>query len=206
MKRVTLIFFLFLSFSFSNLEAQIFIYKNVYLSSVGNFIGKYVDSVTTYSYGAYAIGKQNPYAGSTSAVYRSYFLYDLSQIPINAIIDTVIVYYSTGPNSGYSFKITKMTTINPGSDATNFAAIGNSSVAHSGLTYGMNDFMSSSLKTHLQSVLPSRTLILGALSENETANDSYADLIIGLTVYYKMQAENLNFIAKNDLNGSGGVI
>ena len=104
MKNSFIYLFLIILFCGTAIDAQVYIYQHTALSSAGTYIGKYVDSTTSYGVGSYAIGKQNPYIGTTSAVYRSYFDYDLSQIPTNATIDTVIVYYSTGTGSGYSLK------------------------------------------------------------------------------------------------------
>ena len=97
-----------------------------------------------------------------------------------------------------------MTTVNPSDLSATFSAIGSSSTANSGLAYGNNNFMSSELKTQIQNVLASRLLLLGALSENETANNSYAILTLNLTVYFKIPAQNLTFYARNDLNGGAG--
>ena len=76
---------------------------------------------------------------------------------------------------------------------------------NSSIAYGNGSFYSSNIKSAILTVLSSRVLILGALSENETANDSYSGILtVTLTVTYNRPAQLLNFVARNDLHGADG--
>ncbi len=171
-----------------------------------NPIGKTTPKVgqTTYGFSAYYIGKIFPTADSSTVIARSYCQYDLSPIPTNATITQITVNYSTSFGS-YSFKITQVSSISPSDNPANWNAIGGGGTMNSGIAYGNGSFNSSTIKSAMQTVLSSRVLILGALSENETANDSYSGILtVTLTVTYNRPAQLLNFVARNDLHGADG--
>ena len=130
------------------------------------------------------------------------------QLPAGATninITSVEVNYSVAYTQAYSFKITKLTTINPSDDGANWSAIGSGSVMNNSISYsGNSNFISTNIKTQMQNALSSNQLILGALSENETANDSYANLGFTLYVTYTRTAATLSLVAHNDFHGQDG--
>ncbi|HUX59726.1 MAG TPA: hypothetical protein VMV32_00325 [Ignavibacteriaceae bacterium] len=76
---------------------------------------------------------------------------------------------------------------------------------NSSIAYGNGSFYSSNIKSAILTVLSSRVLILGALSENETANDSYSGILtVTQTVTYNRPVQIHNFVARNDLHGPDG--
>ena len=171
-----------------------------------NPMGKTTPKVgqTTFGISTYCLGKIFPTADSSTVISRSYCKYDLSSIPTNATITQITVNYSTSSRS-YSFKLTQVSTISNSDYQANWNAIGGGGTMNSGIAYGNGSFNSSTIKSAMQTVLSSRVLILGALSENETANDSYSGILsVTLTVTYNRPAQLLNFVARNDLHGADG--
>ncbi len=160
-------------------------------------------SVTGYTTSVYAMGRKlNP--DQTSFISRSYHQFDISHIPDNSEIEEVRVYYTTGNGSSYSFKITKVTTISTTDLGANWSAIGNGSTMDQGITYGNDDFLSSNIKTQIGNLLNADEIILGCLSQNESANDSFTSLLIHLQVKYKYPATNYPYNATNLLKGAPG--
>lgn len=142
---------------------------------------KKIDGGTTnYEIGGDNIGKE--LSGTMQKIYRTYFYIDLSTIPTNAIIQEVKVSYSTD-YKGYTFKLTSITSLG-GTFEAQWKAIGNSSTLHSGLGYGSGTFISTPIKNQMQNSLSNRSMMIGGVSENETADDSYGYLSINLEVRY----------------------
>lgn len=167
----------------------------------GKFTSK--TNVVTYDFSNYAIGKIFPTADSSSVISRTYHSFSLLQIPTNATITSVKVNYTTDFGS-YTFKITKVTNITP-YHQTNWETIGNGSTMDQGITYGSSSLFSANIKTQIQNLLSTGSIILGTLSENETANDSYSSVMfLSLEVIYTRPVTLLNFYAQNDLDGAGG--
>ncbi len=176
------------------------------ITGAWNPIGKITSKSSQISYSptTYYLGKIYPTPDSSTIVARSYCQYNLSSIPTNATITNVTVNYST-LSSSYSFKLTLVSSINPTNYQAAWSAIGGGSTMNSGISYGSGSFNSSGIKSAIQNNLSTRTLILGALGENETANDSYSStLSVSLIVTYNRPAQLLSFVARNDLHGSDG--
>ena len=131
----------------------------------------------------------------TSFIARSYHDFDLTNFPDNTQIDEVKVYYSTG-GTGYSFKLTKVSSVSPTDLGANWSAIANGSSMNTGIAYntGETNFVSSSIKTQMQSLLTGGKIILGALCENES-DDSYSSLLIHLHVTYRRPANTYPYYA-----------
>jgi hypothetical protein len=162
---------------------------------------------TVYQSSTYAIGRKLN-TDSSSFISRSYHQFNINQsvFPTNTQIDEVTVHYTTSAGS-YSYKLTKVTAV--GTDnAANWSAIGSGTSMDAGIAYSAveNSFVSAKIKTEMQNLLTSGTIILGALSENETANDSYADLFIWLHVKFRRPAKTFDYVLRNyykDQNGVG---
>ncbi|MBI5730509.1 MAG: hypothetical protein HY963_05165 [Ignavibacteriales bacterium] len=180
------------------IHAQPIITETKLLYPSGTSIVKNIESGnSTYAYGSYNIGKE--LSGAIQKIYRTYFSVDLSTIPTNATIQEVKVNYSTDYKS-YTFKLTNISSLGSGLGA-NWAAIGSGSTLHSGIGYGGGTIISTPVKNQMQSALSSRSMMIGGVGENETANDSYAYLSINLEVRYTRPAASLNFIAQNYMDG-----
>ncbi len=180
------------------IHAQPIITETKLLYPSGTSIVKNIENGnSTYAYGSYNIGKE--LSGAIQKIYRTYFSVDLSTIPTNATIQEVKVNYSTDYKS-YTFKLTNISSLGSGLGA-NWAAIGSGSTLHSGIGYGGGTIISTPVKNQIQSALSSRSMMIGGVGENETANDSYAYLSINLEVRYTRPATSLNFIAQNYMDG-----
>lgn len=194
-----LIFFLSLSFLASIIDAQPVITETKLFYPSGTSIVKIIETGNpTYTYGNCQIGKE--LSGSTQMIYRTYYTIDLSTIPLNATIQKVNLNYSTNYKS-YTFKLTNISSLGSILSA-NWTAIGGGNTLHSGIGYGNGIITSTPIKNQMQSALSSRSMIIGALGENESANDSYSYLSLDLEVVYTRPAASLNFIAENYLDGS----
>lgn len=194
-----LIFFLSLSFLASIIDAQPVITETKLFYPSGTSIVKIIETGNpTYTYGNCQIGKE--LSGSTQMIYRTYYTIDLSTIPLNATIQKVNLNYSTNYKS-YTFKLTNISSLGSTLSA-NWTAIGGGNTLHSGIGYGNGIITSTPIKNQMQSALSSRSMIIGALGENESANDSYSYLSLDLEVVYTRPAASLNFIAENYLDGS----
>ncbi|MGD8782675.1 MAG: hypothetical protein PVH88_27430, partial [Ignavibacteria bacterium] len=176
------------------------IYRSTNLSAAGDQIEKIDDN--NYGYGVYAIGKGTDTTHQVN-VYRTYYELDLSSIPTNATIDTVVVNYFNG-GSGYTLKLTQVGSISQGDLAANWAAVGNGSSLHTGLAYSGENFMSSPIKTAIQNSLSNGKIIIGVLSESESTRGSQSSMSLVLDVYYKYTASELTIIVRNDLYGADG--
>ncbi len=156
---------------------------------------------TIYQSSSYAIGRKLN-TDSSSFISRSYHQFDLLGFPTNTQIDEVTVHYTTSAGT-YSYKLTKVSSVGT-NDAANWSAIGGGTSMDAGIAYSAveNSFVSAKIKTEMQNLLTSGKIILGALSENETANDSYADLFIWLHIKYRRPAQTFPYYAANYYNGS----
>jgi len=208
MKSKFFLFTIFVFISFTSLDAQT-VTDTVHIPTTDIQIMQNVSKSndTTYSTNStYAIGRLFPtYPDSSKLTSRSYFIVNLSFIPLNATITQVKVNYGNGSNS-YTFKITKLTSISETNTPGNWASIASGTNMDAGIAYvnGNSSFISANLKTHMQSLLSTKSIILGALSESETKNDSYAYLSLSFDITYTRPATQLNFYAQNDLDGAGG--
>ncbi len=174
----------------------------------------------TYAYdsGFYNIGREH--TASDTYVYRS--LIELNGDTFQPIISL-----------GYNVTITKVTVLyrntnyaNTGSYTFNIAGFGprskdaqsdwnaikDDSVSINGnsLSYGTGSFVgSNSLKTVIQNWLDSgdysTSIILGAFSNDEDKDQSYAQIdYIHLKIVYQRPASTISAIARNDYHGSDG--
>jgi hypothetical protein len=176
-----------------------------YISSSGKKIS---DTTTWDGYAGNSIGRQFPYVvvgdttvDSTAYVSRSYFLYawTTANIPANATITKVTVSFSTSGSFSYSFKITHPTSF--GLDAkANWQAIGSAANMDQGIAYSGSSYDSAPILNIVNGAKSSRSFYLGAVSENETANDSYAVLVLNLTIYFTTPAQQLSLTAQNNLH------
>jgi hypothetical protein len=158
---------------------------------------------SSYSTGAFEIGMYK--TGDTlvvSHVCRTWFQFDLSTIPAGATLKGVTVNYTNGGGS-YTFKLTKLASVNPGNLQATWTAIGNSTSLQSGLPYGGSPFSSSSIMTFIKDNLSSKVMYIGALSENETAAGSQSGMSLKLDVTYTYPAAKLTLLVQNDLDGNG---
>jgi tetratricopeptide (TPR) repeat protein len=161
-----------------------------------------IAQVNGSSYGSdvYNIGKRT--VGTDVYISRSHFDFNLSQIPDNATISQVEVVYSTG-GSGYSFKLTKLSSVS-GNLQADWTAIGNASSLHTGVPYGSSSFYSTGIKTEIQNALGSNVLLIGGLSEGEGTNGSNSSLSFQLNVDYSYPAPEVYVTVRNDLYGGNG--
>jgi hypothetical protein len=161
---------------------------------------------TVYQSSTYAIGRKLN-TDSSSFISRSYhqFNINLSVFPTNTQIDEVTVHYTTSAGS-YSYKLTKVSAVGT-DDAANWSAIGSGTSMDAGIAYSAveNSFVSAKIKTEMQNLLTSGKIILGALSENETANDSYADLFIWLHIKFRRPAQTFDYVLRNYYKNQNGV-
>lgn len=125
------------------------------------------------------------------------------QIPSNATNISVLVNYGTG-SSGYTFKVTQISSLGSYDASTYWTAAGNGSNMNTPIAYNGSSFPSPNIATAIKNALSSRTVYLGALSENETANNSGCGLTFSLTVDYDRPAVQLSLTARNDLSGGTG--
>ncbi|KAA3660106.1 MAG: hypothetical protein DWQ10_07425 [Calditrichaeota bacterium] len=156
---------------------------------------------STYEGGLYDIGRRTE--SSNVYIARSYYVFDLSNIPNNATITQVKVIYSTS-GSGYSFKLTKVGYIsyNPEDD---WNTIGSSTELKTGISYGSSNFISDDLKTDIQNAIGGEDAIaLGGVSENEGTNGSNSYLDLSLDVDYTTPASEISVTVRNDLDGADG--
>lgn len=212
MKKKFFLFSLLILSFFQHLNAQTWINEEKDLTASSTNIEQFKNNggtQTVYQSSTYAIGRKLNTDGS-SFISRSYHQFNINQsvFPTNTQIDEVTVHYTTSAGS-YSFKITKVSAV--GTDnAANWNAIGSGISMDAGIAYSAveNSFVSAKIKTEMQNLLTSGTLILGALGENETANDSYAYLFIWLHVKYRRPAQTFPYFAANYYNGAiiGGQI
>ncbi|KAF0211724.1 MAG: hypothetical protein FD178_3364, partial [Ignavibacteria bacterium] len=156
---------------------------------------------TTYGYGVYGIGMET--VGSATKVYRSYFDFSLEAIPTNATIQSVTVYIYNG-KSGYTQKITQISSINPSDLSSCWTAIGNGSSLHTGVAYNASSFTSAEIKTAIQGSLSGRKIIIGVLSESESTNGSNTTVSLSLYVTYTRPLASINYSAHNDMDGFVG--
>jgi hypothetical protein len=159
-------------------------------------------TLTGYTSSAYSVGRKKN-TDNSSFIARSYHDFDLTDFPDNTQIDEVKVYYSTG-GTGYSFKLTKLSSVSTTDLGANWASIGSGTEMDKGIAYnlGEQNFLSSKIKTEMQNLLTGDKIILGALCENETADDSYSSLLIHLHVTYKRPLNTFPYNAANYYNGS----
>ena len=204
MKKLFFLSFFVLFFS-ELLYSQSWVSESTDLAPVSTDIEKYTNSgssLTVYQSSTYSIGRK---LNTDSSVFisRSYHQFDLTDFPSGSQIDSVRVEYVTSPGS-YSFKLTKVSSVG-NNDGANWSAIASGSSMNTGIAYSAseNGFISNNIKTEMQNLLGSE-IILGALSENETADDSYADLSIWLHVNYRRPALSLSYIAVNYIKESNG--
>lgn len=160
------------------------------------------------SFGSFAIGKDSVFNYSDSTVTyhrcRSSFSFSLSSadIPEEAVIDSVIVNYSTGGVVGHTLKITQLTSL-VNEASTNWASIGNSSSLNTGIPYSGNPFVSNQIKEALKNKLSSGNLLLGMACENETKVGTNANVIFSLDVCFIISRAQVNLKVQNDLDGEG---
>jgi tetratricopeptide (TPR) repeat protein len=199
MKKSMLIFALLFIFAEQS-SAQVTIWVQAYPSATASQIEN-IDS-TNYQDGTYAIGRGTDNT-HTANIFRSYYYFNLGDIPTNATIDTVIVHYNAG-GGNYSLKFTKLSTT--GTDlGQNWTSIANGTTLEQGLPYAGSDFQSTSFKNAVQNALASGHLIVGALSQSETTRGSQATMLtLSLTIFYTYPAAQLTVTVRNDLNGPDG--
>ncbi|HEX2962180.1 MAG TPA: T9SS type A sorting domain-containing protein [Ignavibacteriales bacterium] len=135
-------------------------------------------------------------------VYRTWFEFDLSPIPINATLSGVTVSYSNGGGS-YNLKLTQPASVNPSDLGGTWTAIGNSSSLHTRVPYDGSDFTSVPIMNAIQNTLSNRKMFIGALSENESTEGSQSSMTISLYVTYTYPAAILTLQIQNDLDGNG---
>lgn len=195
---VILLLFIFLEF---DLFAQLTVTETKTLNPTSiNYVAQVKNgSTTTYNSTIYGIGRQK-ITDTNSEIYRTYFNFDLSTISTTATIQEVKISYSTQYKS-YSFKLTNISSLTSDLGAQ-WNAIGNGSAIQTGIAYGSNDFISSSAKIAVQNALSSRKIYIGSLGENETSDDSHSEVYITLIIKYNRPAEQLEFTAKNDMEGA----
>jgi hypothetical protein len=168
---------------------------------IGKFIPK--SGSPTWNGSAYSVGRMYPTWDSSAVICRSYYTVSWSTLmPANSTINQVKVIYQTGGGGSYSFKITQISSTT-GFEAT-WNAIASGSVKDQGIAYGSSSFISSNIKQAMQNAFATGYFYLGALSENETANDSYTSLTIALEVVYTHAARTVYLTAQNDLEGNNG--
>jgi len=169
----------------------------------GKFI--YKDSSVIYNPSPYALGRLYNYDGDTTTVIsRTYFTFNMtSKLHAGSTVNQVNVVYYT--SSGlYTFKITQVANL--GTDQQNYTAIGNGNVMNSGISYGSNSPTSPLVSPNIKNILPrTGNLYLGALSENETGNNTCAP-VAQLTLYVieTYTAQTVTLTAENDLHGNHG--
>lgn len=206
LKLILFVSILLIGAKYSNAQTAT---DTVHLVPEKAMIGKYISNSgsTYFSASVYAIGKFFPLVGindTTELISRSYFKFDLSSIPPNADIIDVLVKRTAGGGYSYNMKITGIDSISGTYDSTNWNSIGNGTALITGLSYQGQAFYSTVIVNYLNNSLPVRQAILGAASENETANDSYSSFDITLDVIYTRPATQLNLFAQNDLDGAAG--
>jgi hypothetical protein len=206
MKKNFFLFALLVLSSFGILYPQTWINDEKDLTASSTNIEQFKNkggTQTVYQSSSYAIGRKLN-TDSSSFISRSYhqFNIDLSVFPTNTQIDEVTVHYTTSAGT-YSYKLTKVGSIGT-DDAANWSAIAGGTSMDGGIAYSAveNSFVSAKIKTEMQNLLTSGKIILGALSENETANDSYADLFIWLHIKFRRPAQTFPYYAANYYNGS----
>ncbi|HEX2926552.1 MAG TPA: hypothetical protein VHP38_09905, partial [Ruminiclostridium sp.] len=155
---------------------------------------------TNYTAGVYAIGMEN--VSNIANVYRTWFEFDLSPIPINATLSGVTVSYSNG-GIDYTLKLTNLASVNPSDLGGTWTAIGNSSALHTRVPYGGSDFTSVPIMNAIQNTLSNRKMYIGALSENESTEGSQSSMTISLYATYTYPAAILTLQIQNDLDGNG---
>lgn len=172
---------------------------------------------TDYEGTTYALGRAFPLVtnltdstvDSAAAVYRTCFIVTWGngtgsgQIPTNATNITVKVGYGTG-SSGYTLKITQPTSLGTYDASTYWSAAGNGANLNTGIAYNGNSFSSPGIANAIKNALSSGIVYLGAVSENETANNSNCTLTFSLLVDYDRPAAKLTVTARNDLYGADG--
>ncbi|AFH50630.1 5'-Nucleotidase domain protein [Ignavibacterium album JCM 16511] len=206
MKKKLFLFALLVLLSFQFLNAQTWINEEKDLTASSTNIEQFKNkggTQTVYQSSTYAIGRKLN-TDSSSFISRSYHQFNINQsvFPTNTQIDEVTVHYTTSAGS-YSFKLTKVSAVGT-DDAANWSAIGSGTSMDAGIAYSAveQSFVSAKIKTEMQNLLTSGKIILGALSENETANNSYADLFIWLHIKYRRPAQTFPYNAANYHNGA----
>lgn len=195
------IFFLVL-FSILSIESfseQITIFYSGMSSTV-----RYIDENNNYQYTGNAIhqigrsdGTNGLYTGSTQDIWRSYFYFDLLQIPSDAIINQaqLIVFKNSYDCSSCKVKVTKLSAGN-----TFWNDIDNNNVIVSDIIYSGGTYQQplESLKNAIIGEMSSGTLYLGTLSQNESSNITYASIELRLIVDYTIPIYLVNLIAQNN--------
>lgn len=199
MRKFYLIIFIQILFSLFN-YAQPILNGSTTLTSTPTQIVQIVEGQNaSYSYGAYAIGKE--FSNQIAYIYRTYFEIYLNGVPSNATIQQATISYFTG-GTGYTLKLTQLATINPSDLKSCWNAIGNGNTFHTGLVYGSQSFTSIPIKNAIQNNLSNGKLIIGVLSESENVNGSYASMILYIDITYTYPAASLTLQARNDLDGA----
>lgn len=176
---------------------------------------KKISSYTDYGTSIYGLGRLFPYSAtslsdttvdSTALVSRSCFEFTWTQsvIPANASNIKVTVNYSTS-GAGYTFKLTQISSVTTYDAQTLWNAAGNGNKTDGAISYGgPASFVSSAIANAIKNNLSTGKLDLGALSENESANNSNATVNVNLTVEYDRPAQTVTYWAQNDLDGGSG--
>lgn len=135
---------------------------------------------------------------------RPFFVFDLSSIEDSASVTAVELTYSTVGGSG-TFSITHVEELlyfeAEQDPETDWHSIGDGTLLESGLSFGNDNFYSSSIKTLISNALNNdkTEITLGAYSSG-----TIATLEISLKVEYTIPAPKIDLMIQNDLNSSGG--
>jgi hypothetical protein len=170
-------------------------------SSEGKFT--YKDGGVIYQPSPYALGRLYNYDGDTTTVIsRTYFTFNMTnKLHAGSTINQVNVVYNTS-YAVYTFKITQVANVTS-NDSTNYNAIGNGNTMNSGIPYGTNSGTSPLVSPNIKNIMPhTGTFYLGALSENETGNDTHS-AVASLTLYVieTYTAQSITLTAENNLHG-----
>ena len=151
---------------------------------------------------SYQIGKYYNPNDLSNRIFRAYWYFSLGDIPTNATITSVYlnIYNSA---SGYSLKLTLVPSQST-NDGDNWAAIGNGTILNQGVQYSPMGFYSTPVKNAMQTALPYRSMIIGALSESESTAGSMSTMSMTLDVNYTRPPATINFSAHNDMDSYTG--
>ena len=149
----------------------------------------------------YSIGRND--ADTLQNTWRTPLGFSLNGIPTTAKINNVTVTVSIGgwQNSSYSASIVKLPNSVP-ANSTGWGYFDKSNTTYwSSLSYSgvYNQITNAQLIADVQSALSSHTITLGAMSNNEGNNLSYAWVIITMDIYYTLQAK---VIVQNSIGAS----
>ena len=158
--------------------------------------------------------------GSDSYVYRSIIVLNgdtfqpITSLGYNVTITKVTVLYKSDYNTSYTFNIAGFgaNLKYPNDAGADWNAIKDDSVFINGnnLAYGTGSFVGNdSLKNVIQHYLDSgdysKSIILGAFSNDEDNNQSYAQInYVHLKIVYQRPASTVNATVRNDFHGQDG--